>query len=191
MADYLAVSAYIDWNVESIVSLATRLAAGLDGEEAVVRRCFGYVRDEILHSYDYERNPVTCRASDVLRHGTGYCYSKSHLLAALLRANGIQAGLCYQRLLIDPDGDRLCLHGLNAVRLKSSGWYRIDPRGNKPGLRADCTPPIECLPFSPLSAGEVDVPGIYSEPLPEIVEVLESSRTYTEVAGRLPDLREA
>lgn len=27
------------------------------------------------------QNPVTCRASEVLVHGTGYCYAKSHLLA--------------------------------------------------------------------------------------------------------------
>jgi len=37
-------------------------------------------------------NPVTCKASDVLIYGTGYCYAKSHLLAALLRANAIPAG---------------------------------------------------------------------------------------------------
>lgn len=34
-------------------------------------------------------------ASDVLKHRTGYCYSKNHLLAALLRVNKIPTGLCY------------------------------------------------------------------------------------------------
>jgi transglutaminase-like putative cysteine protease len=66
-------------------------------------------------------NPVTCKASDVLIHGTGYCYAKSHLLVALLRANGIPAGLCYQRLTIENDGPSYCLRGLNAVYLEQHG----------------------------------------------------------------------
>jgi len=43
-----------------------------------------------------QRDVVTCSASEVLREGTGICFAKSHLLAALLRAVGIPAGLCYQ-----------------------------------------------------------------------------------------------
>jgi transglutaminase-like putative cysteine protease len=191
VTEFLEVSKYIDWDAEAIVSLAGRLAEGLEGEEAVLRRCFDFVRDEILHSLDHERNPVTCRASDVLLHGTGYCYAKSHLLAALLRANGIPTGLCYQRLLVDPGGPLFCLHGLNAVYLQSSGWYRVDPRGNKPGIESGCTPPIEQLPFSAQSEGGVDVPGIFEAPLPEVVAVLESWETFDQVAEHLPDLRVA
>ena len=52
------------------------------------RACFEFVRDQIKHSRDYEMDPTTWKASDVLLHGTGYCYAKSHLLAAMLRANG-------------------------------------------------------------------------------------------------------
>jgi hypothetical protein len=64
--------------------------AGLESEaEALEKACFEWVRDEIRHSYDYQMNPVTCRASDVLEYKTGYCFAKSHLLAALLRANQI------------------------------------------------------------------------------------------------------
>ncbi len=64
---------------------------------AIAHRCFEFVRDEVRHSWDFKENPVTCHASEVLRHRTGYCYAKTHLLAALLRANRIPAGLCYQR----------------------------------------------------------------------------------------------
>ena len=79
-------------------------------------------------------NPVTCRASDVLKYRTGYCFAKSHLLAALLRANQIPAGLCYQRLTIDhppvqgsiDTNPPHTLHGLNAVLLPEFGWYRMD-----------------------------------------------------------------
>jgi len=67
----------------------------------------------------------------VLKYKTGYCYAKSHLLAALLRANNIPAGLCYQRLTIENDMLPYCLPALNAVYLPKYGWYRIDARGNK------------------------------------------------------------
>jgi transglutaminase-like putative cysteine protease len=123
------------------------------------------VRDEIRHSWDYQLNPVTCAVSEVLQAGTGYCYAKSHLLAALLRANSIPAGLCYQRLSISDAGPPFCLHGLNAVYLPDLGWYRIDPRGNKKNVHAQFSPPNEQLAFRPTIAGEIDFPGVYSDPL--------------------------
>src|SRR4051812_6501812 len=87
---YLRATEIIDWHDAEIERLAQELAADTPLETA--KRCFEWVRDQIHHSYDYQQNPVTWRASDVLREGTGYCYAKSHLLAALLRANGIPAG---------------------------------------------------------------------------------------------------
>ena len=71
---------------------------------------------------------MTCSASQVLLHGTGFCYAKGHLLAALLRANAIPVGSCYQRLRIDGTGPPFCLHGFNSVHLPAIGWYRIDAR---------------------------------------------------------------
>src|SRR5690606_15516280 len=116
----------------------------------------------------------TCKASDVLKHGTGYCYAKSHLLAALLRATGIPAGLCYQRLTISNDVPPFSLHGLNAIYIQQFGWHRIDARGNKPGVDARFCPPIEKLAFSIAADGDADLPEIWSEPLPVAVRVLES-----------------
>lgn len=101
---YLRGSEYIDSNHPLVLAKAAELAAGCDSDEAIAKRCFEFVRDTIEHSWDYRRNPVTCKASDVLIHGTGYCYAKSHLLAALLRANSIPAGLCYQRLAVGTEG---------------------------------------------------------------------------------------
>jgi transglutaminase-like putative cysteine protease len=123
---YLQSTEVINWQDAAVRRLANELAAPTVEETA--KRCFEWVRDEIRHSMDYRANPVTCAASDVLRAGTGYCYAKSHLLAALLRANSIPAGLCYQRLSLDDDGLAFCLHGLNAVYLPERGWYRIDAR---------------------------------------------------------------
>ena len=100
MNEYLDSTEYIDWQDPHVLAKSHALAEGSSGVEDVARRCFEFVRDEIKHSWDYELNPVTCKASDVLKYGTGFCYAKSHLLAALLRANEIPAGLCYQRLTI-------------------------------------------------------------------------------------------
>ncbi|MFT2112426.1 transglutaminase-like domain-containing protein [Marinomonas sp. 2405UD68-3] len=187
MNKYLASSEYIDWEKPEVFAQAKDLASGASEAEEITRRCFEFVRDEIRHSWDYEQNPVTCKASDVLKHRTGYCYAKSHLLAALLRANEIPAGLCYQRLTIT-DVPPFCLHGLNAVNLKSYGWYRIDARGNKQGVSAEFCPPVEKLAFPIVTHGEADLPEIWAEPLPVVTEVLINSKTYQDVADNLPDI---
>jgi transglutaminase-like putative cysteine protease len=185
---YLAASKYIDFDHPLVAAAAQELARGETTEEAIVRRCFTFVRDEIRHSGDYRQNPVTCRASDALRHRTGYCYAKSHLLAALLRANGIPTGLCYQRLSVGESGPPYCLHGLNAVFLKDHGWYRLDARGNKPGIAAEFTPPTEQLAFGIHDRNERDLPEIWAEPLPLVVAALESQPDVAAVLAHLPDI---
>lgn len=188
MNDYLISSDAIDWRHPDVRQLARMLANSAADATELARRCFEWVRDEIEHSVDYGRCEVTCRASEVLAARTGFCYAKSHLLAALLRANGIPAALCYQRLSLDGAGPPFCLHGLNAVCLPDHGWYRVDARGNKPGVDAQFTPPIERLAFAVTLPGEADVPGLYAEPLPEVLEVLHRFNTAAAVAANLPDL---
>lgn len=185
---YLAATAVIDCDHPSVVAKAAELSAGLAEDWERARRCFEFVRDDIRHSWDFRLNPVTCSASEVLRHGTGYCYAKSHLLAALLRASGIPAGLCYQRLSVDVEAAPFCLHGLNAVYLSNLGWYRIDARGNKTGVDAQFMPPVERLAFTPRLAGESDLPEIHAEPLPQVIELLRRWPTVEAVAANLPDL---
>jgi transglutaminase-like putative cysteine protease len=127
MQDYLQATEVIDWNHHAVRARAARLAIAGDAIRTA-KACIEFARHEIKHSCDFQMGPVTCRASDVLQHGTGYCYAKSHLLAALLRANGQPDGLCYQRLSLDDSGSAFCLHGYNAVYLLQHGWYRIDGR---------------------------------------------------------------
>jgi len=188
MKAYLESSEMIDWKHAPITRQAAILFAGNGREVETAKACFEFVRDEIKHSWDFQMNPVTCAASDVLKHGTGYCYAKSHLLAALLRANGIPAGLCYQRLTISDDVPPLSLHGLNAVWLEGHGWYRIDARGNKSGVDAQFCPPVEKLAFPIITEGEADLPGIYAEPLPVVVQALCENKTWQEIADNLPDI---
>jgi transglutaminase-like putative cysteine protease len=188
MQRYLASSEFVDGDHPAIITKAAELAKGRGNETEVARRCFEFVRDHIRHSWDYRLDPVTCKASDVLAYRTGYCYAKSHLLAALLRANGIPAGLCCQRLTVEAGGSRYSLHGVNAVHLKEYGWYRIDARGNKPGVEAAFSPPVEQLAFPVRWPGEADLPEIWPEPLDVVVRVLRASATYDEVFCNLPDI---
>lgn len=191
ISEFLAATIYIDWHHPAIANKAKALASACATEDAVIRSCFNFVRDQIKHSWDFKLNPVTCKASEVLQHGTGYCYAKSHLLAALLRANGIPAGLCYQRLSIESAGPPYSLHGLNAVYLKPHGWYRIDARGNKPGVQAEFTPPVEQLAFPVLRDDERDLPEIWPEPLPVVVQVLTLCKSVEIVAANLPDVEKS
>ncbi|MEG3956386.1 transglutaminase family protein [Microcoleus sp. herbarium2] len=188
MKEYLKVSEVIDWQHPEIMECAKQIASGYETPTAIAKACFEWVRDEIRHSYDYQMSPVTCRASDVLHHKTGYCYAKSHLLAALLRANEIPAGLCYQRLSIDDKGAPYSLHGFNAIHLPEVGWYRVDARGNKEGVNAQFTPPQEQLAFKIQFSEEADFPAIFSEPLQIVIEALQRQNTWDDMLRNLPDI---
>ena len=183
LAVHLPDTAWVDHDHPDVRAMAAKLR-GSD-PVATARACFEFVRDEIRHAGDHHASPTTCRASDVLRERQGWCFAKSHLLVALLRANDIPSALCYQRLTID-DG-RFTLHGLASVELPGHGWYRVDPRGNKPGVDARFEPPVERLAFAPRLAGESDIDGRFSGPLPEVVRCLTTHATSEAVLADLPD----
>lgn len=188
LAPYLKATPIIDWKHPAVLIRARKLASANNDTLETARRCFEWVRDEIRHSADYRLNPVTCSASVVLTEGTGFCYAKSHLLAALLRANGIPAGLCYQRLSRDDSGQSFRLHGLNAVHLQEFGWYRIDPRGNKPGVDTAFEPPVERLAFPVRLEGETDLPEIWADPRPDVLAALLKYRKWDDLSSNLPDM---
>ena len=188
MEPYLASTDIIDWKHPAVIARARTLSAGLSDSLVVTRRCFEWVRDEIKHSHDFRLIPVTCAASHVLQEGSGYCYAKSHLLAALLRANGIPTGFCYQRLSRDGNGPPFSLHGLNVVRLADIGWYRVDARGNRHDVDAQFVPPREQLAFSITIPGEADLPEVWPDPLPVVIDALRMHTSAADLWDELPDL---
>ena len=190
MRNFLKETDLVNFSNSEVKKLAKTLAEKTNSDEEIAKNCFLYVRDEINHSGDIVDNDIvtTYRASDVLKYKTGWCYAKSVLLAALLRANNIPTGFCYQRLSCSEYvKDVYCLHGLNAIHLKEYGWYRVDARGNKEGVNAEFNPPCEKLAFE-LEENEYDLPEILEDPLPEVVEALKIHTCYSEMIRNFPDI---
>ncbi|WP_072680969.1 transglutaminase family protein [Arcobacter sp. LA11] len=189
--NYLKETKIIDFSNIEIQELALKLSDDCNKDEEIAKNVFIYVRDEIRHVGDYKLNISTCKASDVLKQKVGWCYSKSHLVAALLRANGIPTAFCYQRLSCSEyEKGIYCLHGLNAVYLKDFGWYRFDVRGNKEGVDAQFNPPIEKLAFE-IQENEYDIEEFYVEPLDCIVDFLETKyESYEKMSKKIPDIKE-
>ncbi|MFO0911976.1 MAG: transglutaminase family protein [Pirellulales bacterium] len=186
-SSYLRSTSVIDFHDAEVGALAAELGAE-GGPLEIAARSFYWVRDSIRHSVDHGDQQVTLSASDTLRYQTGLCYAKSHLLAAILRANKIPCGLVYQRLAIDDDGDAFCLHGLNAIWLDDFGWYRVDPRGDRPGITTKFEPPHEHLAFAPTRTGELILDEIFADPLPVVVNALTGYSCMPELCCHLPDL---
>ena len=190
MTMFLEETEIIDYTNQEIQTLAVNLSADCKIDVEIAKNCFEYVRDNINHTGDHKNNISTIKASDVLKYKTGWCYAKSHLLAALLRANSIPCGFSYQRLTIDDDGsgDKFSLHGLNSIYLQNFGWYRVDSRGNKDGVSAEFEPPHEKLAFSVRFKGEKDFTQIYSHPLDIVINSLKKYQTYELMSNNLPDI---
>lgn len=193
MNSFLHPTTEIDADHPAIAAQAAALAAGHESPADIAAACFAWVRDEIPHTADLGEGPVPCRASDVLAARTGFCFAKSHLLAALLRANGIPAALCYQRLSIDDSGPPFTLHGMVSVLLPGIGWYRCDPRGNrvggdKPGITTLFAPPVEHLAYIPALPGEADLPALHADPLPQVIAALNRNATVAALLKDLPDV---
>ncbi|MFN5565588.1 MAG: Cro/Cl family transcriptional regulator, partial [Pseudanabaena sp.] len=100
----------------------------------------------------------------------------------------IPAGFCYQRLSIDDRGALYSLHGFNAIYLPEIGWYRVDARGNKEGVNAQFTPPIEKLAYKTQLPEEADFQLIFAAPLQIIVEALQAQTTWDDMLHNLPDI---
>lgn len=176
--EYLSVSKYINWNDAGILSKADEFKRKNTDEISLVKNVYEFVRDEIKHSWDVQDRRVTKSATEVLEQGVGICWAKANLLAALLRACGIPAGICYQRLTLgDVPETGFCIHALNAVYIKSlDRWIRLDARGNKKGVDAQFDLEEERLAFPVRKdLGEVDCGIVYANPSDRLMHVLEEN----------------
>ena len=130
----------IEADAPAIRELADRIAGSTEGAEAA-RLLFDWVRDEIGYDMapEIQGREDWC-ATATLERGRGFCQQKAVLLAALLRARDIPAGVVLQDLLdhkIPPayvaliGSQRLELHGLTCAFLDGR-WVRLDPTLPRP-----------------------------------------------------------
>ena len=188
MKKYLEATEIIDFHHPLVKAKAKELASKYSSDTEIAKECFNFVRDKIRHSGDYRDDITTYKASDVLKHKTGWCYAKSHLLAALLRANDIPAGFTYQRLSCSEyEKGIYCLHGLNWIYLKEFGWYRVDARGNKEGINAQFIPPVEKLAFK-IGKNEYDLLDNLASPLDVVIDTLKNCKSYSQMVANFPDI---
>ncbi|MFJ8265667.1 transglutaminase family protein [Peribacillus asahii] len=189
--DYLLELNEVDYSNPKIKRKSDELFNPNQTEIEKAKVAFKFVRDQISHSWDIQSNRVTCNASEVLDFKEGICYAKSHLLASLLRSQGIPTGFCYQRLMLfDTPEKGYCIHALNAIFIKSlNKWIRVDARGNKRGIDAQFSIEEEKLAFHiNEELDEKDYPVIYVKPHPKTVAVLEEHANALEMyINHLPE----
>lgn len=182
---YLASTDCIDYNhplvQEKVLGIKEKAESSLD----YIKRAYEFVRDEIPHSWDIGATVVSRKASDVLRNKTGICWTKSCLLAALLRANDIPSGISYQLLTRadEDDSEGYIIHALNTVFIDElNKWIRLDARGNKENVHAQFSIDEECLAF-PIREefGEIDYRDNHPDLDERLIIILQNSRNVLEV----------
>ncbi len=177
--DYLqAVPPAIRFDTPLIKEAIQEIEGKAETEREKAKLAFEMARDVVQHSFDTQSKVITISGEEALEKKEGICFTKAHLLASLLRGMGIPAGFCYQRVLRDGKTveSGYALHGLNAVYLDKVGWFRLDPRGKKPGINAQFMTDKEQLAY-PIreELGEVDYPYVFAEPLETVIEAMENS----------------
>ena len=170
----------------SIQEKVTEVVLKCCDEREKAKAIFEWVRDYIPHTKDIAAEVVTCAAADVLNKRTGICFAKSHLVASMMRLEGIPCGFCYQLFdnELDVTPNSLALHGLNAVFLESTGkWHRIDPRGNRDDVHAEFSTDTEVLAFPEMKFLD---DCIYAQPMATVVGGLQKASSISSLWPNLP-----
>ena len=149
LSEYLKETSSINFSHPLIEAKIKELQEKSDSQIDYIKNAYEFVRDKITHSWDVNATVVSKNAAEVLKNGTGICWTKSCLLAALLRGNGIPSGISYQKLTRgDDDSDGYIIHALNTVYIPElQKWIRLDARGNKATVHAEFSLEEEKLAF--------------------------------------------
>ena len=182
---YLVPTDCINYNNPMIRKKAEQLKKQAVSQVDYIQRAYEFVRDEIPHSWDIGAEVVSVNAGDVLMNGTGICWTKSCLLAALLRVNDIPSGISYQLLTRadEDDSEGYIIHALNTVYIEDlNKWIRVDARGNKENVHAQFSLDEEILAF-PIreQLGEKDYRDNNSDLDVRLKKVLQNSNSVLEV----------
>ena len=188
MEKFLEESEYVDLYDIMVDRETSQAVLRCMNDEEKVKALFLFVRDEIKHVYDVDCMDIPVKASDVVKFRTGSDDSKAVLLAAMLRICKIPAGFCYQYLCVGEDDSMgHYMHCYNAVFLDGK-WIFLDASGNKAGLTSGFCKIKPELSFNPRECfGEYNVKGIFAEPNPSSMYVLENAEDISDIIAGLPD----
>ena len=184
MEEYLMETPSIDYMNPLFQDKVRELMNQSEDNLDYIKRCYIFVRDEISHSWDIKTDVVSRTASEVLENKTGICWTKSCLLAALLRANQIPSGISYQLLTrADDASEGYMIHALNTVYLKGfNKWVRLDARGNKENINAYFSLDGEQLAYTIRSElGEIDYHDNHADLDDRLVNFLMQSESIQEI----------
>lgn len=176
---FLEENDYVDFSADNIRKLSHTLFDSLTDDGERIRAAYEFVDTRIPHSADIGADILPFKASDVLSAGTGICFAKSNLLAALLRSVNIPTGFVYQFLTLSDKDDSLgySFHGLNAVKYNGR-WLYLDARGARKAVFS-LTEPRTAFDIRS-EYGEYTAEGIYGR----------QDSAITELFGRISSRRE-
>lgn len=185
MNKYLCETEYIDYGDPLVKEKVNEIRNESINSIDYIKQAYLFVRDEIAHTWDIKETIVSKKASDVLRNKTGICWTKSCLLAALLRANGIPAGISYQKLTRadEDDSEGYIIHVLNTVYIgELDRWIRLDARGNKEKVHAEFSIDQERLAFIVRpELGEIDYKDNHPDLDKRLCMILEESNNILQI----------
>ena len=184
MEEYLMETPSIDYMNPLFQDKVRELMNQSEDNLDYIKRCYIFVRDEISHSWDIKTDVVSRTASEVLENKTGICWTKSCLLAALLRANQIPSGISYQLLTrADDASEGYMIHALNTLHIKDlNKWIRLDARGNEENINAYFSLDEEHLAYSIQSElGEIDYQDNHDDLDERLVNILGECENILEI----------
>ncbi|SDA50781.1 transglutaminase-like domain-containing protein [Methanobrevibacter millerae] len=182
MNEFLSETPSIDYNNSIIQEKVQELKNCSSDDADYIKRSYIFVRDEIPHSWDIGVDVVSKNASEALINKTGICWTKSCLLAALLRANQIPSGISYQLLtLAEDDSQGHMIHALNTVYFEGK-WIRIDARRNNENSDVEFSLDKDYLIFEPRSEfGEIDYMDNNADLDERLVDILAKTESLFEI----------
>jgi len=187
---YLEDTGVVDWQTPVVYEKAKGLPEPGASTENRIRAAFEFVRDRVQDclAEGHASEAIPCTASQVLREGAGLSYARCHLLAALLRAQGIPVGFGYQRLRDPGCRNGYALHGWAAAWLADEErWLPLDPAGqSETGPLAFRLEPPHFARCPDPEAGEMHFPTLYARPARTVIDLLEKADTLTRIRPYLP-----
>lgn len=180
--EYLKENEYVDFSAPNIQKLCKELFTDKMTEREKLCSAFDYLRENVPHSFRVSTGHITTKASDTLKYKTGVCHAHSNLLCAVMRAEGIPAGLRFQRIVLCEEPERqYCIHCFNAVYIIGQ-WQMCDLSStDKNAPQKIKAGDAVCAFENNDASNEYFYDGIYSEPDLPTMKMLENAKDIDDV----------